>query len=160
MSEQRVDTNRIFPRRVSLEAITPGMEFEETVFGPVTREDFVAYAEASGDDNPIHQNEEYARQSGAPTVFAMGMLNAGYLAKAVSDWFGGPHHLRRFKVRFTNRVWPGDEVVCTGRVTAIEDGLVKVAISASRRGKGPESLNLDEEQTAIVGEADIELPAE
>ena len=160
MSEQRVDTGRIFPTRMTLAGITPGMELEEKVFGPVSREDFVAYADASGDDNPIHQNEDYARQSGAPTVFAMGMLNAGYLAKAVSDWFGGPHHLRRFKVRFTNRVWPGDEVVCTGTVTAIEDGLVKVTVSAARRGPGPESLNLDHEQTAIVGEADIELPAE
>ena len=160
MSEQRVDTSRIFPTRMTLEGITSGMELEEKVFGPVSKEDFIAYADASGDDNPIHQNEDYARQSGAPTVFAMGMLNAGYLAKAVSDWFGGPHHLRRFKVRFTNRVWPGDEVVCTGTVTAIEDGLVKVTVSAARRGPGPESLNLDHEQTAIVGEADIELPAE
>ena len=160
MSEQRVDTQRVFPTRVTLDAVTPGMELEEKVFGPVSREDFVRYAEASGDDNPIHQNEEYARASGAPTVFAMGMLNAGYLAKAVSEWFGGPHLLRRYKVRFTNRVWPGDEVVCTGNVVAIEDGLVKLSISASRRGTGPESLNLDFEQTAIVGEADLELPAE
>lgn len=158
MSEQRIDTNRIFPNRMTLEGIMPGMDLEERVFGPVSREDFVRYAEASGDDNPIHQNEDYARSSGAPTVFAMGMLNAGYLATAVSDWFGGPHHLRRFKVRFTNRVWPGDEVVCTGKIVAIEDGLVKVSVSASRRGRGPESLHLDEEQTAIVGEADIELP--
>ena len=160
MSEQRVDSARIFPKRMTLDGVTPGMDLEEKVFGPVSREDFVRYAEASGDDNPIHQNEDYARQSGAPTVFAMGMLNAGYLAKAVSDWFGGPHLIRRYKVRFTNRVWPGDEVVCTGKVVSIEDGLVKVSISASRRGKGPESLHLDEEQTAIVGEADLELPAE
>ena len=158
MSEQRVDTQRVFPTEITLDGITPGMDLEERVFGPVRREDFVRYAEASGDDNPIHQDEAYAKKSGAPTVFAMGMLNAGYLAKAVSDWFGGPHHIRRYKVRFTNRVWPGDEVVCTGKVIAIEDGLVKVTIEARRRGKGPESLGLDEEQTAIVGEADIELP--
>ena len=56
-------------------------------------------------------------------------------------------------------MWPGDEVVCTGKIVAIEDGLVKVSISASRRGPGPESLNLDHEQSAIVGEADIEVPA-
>ncbi|HET7482903.1 MAG TPA: MaoC/PaaZ C-terminal domain-containing protein [Actinomycetota bacterium] len=159
MSERRVDTQRIFPTTITLEGITPGMELEERVFGPVDREDFVRYAAASGDDNPIHQDEEYARKSGAPTVFAMGMLNAGYLAKAVSDWFGGPHHIRRYKVRFTNRVWPGDEVVCTGKVTAIEDGLVKVSLEVRRRGTGPAELNLDEEQTAITGEADIELPA-
>jgi acyl dehydratase len=159
MSEQRVDTGRIFPNRITLDGITPGMEFEERVFGPLQREDFVRYAEASGDDNPIHQDEEYAKKSGAPTVFAMGMLNAGYLATAVSDWFGGPHRLRRFKVRFTNRVWPGDELVCTARVVAIEDGLVKVTIEARRRGDGPPELNLDKEQSAITGEADIDLPA-
>lgn len=159
MSEQRVDSGRIFPTpRMTLDGVMPGMDLEERVFGPVSREDFVRYAEASGDDNPIHQDEEYAKRSGAPTVFAMGMLNAGYLATAVSDWFGGPQHLRRYKVRFTNRVWPGDEVVCSGRVVAIEDGLVKVTIEARRRGPGPEALGLDEEQTAIVGEADIELP--
>ena len=159
MSEQRVDSGRIFPVRITLEGVTPGMDLAEKVYGPVSREDFVRYAEASGDDNPIHQDEEYAKKSGAPTVFAMGMLSAGYLANALSEWFGGAHHIRRYKIRFTNRVWPGDEVVCTGKVVSIEGGLVNVSISASRRGPGPESLNLDEEQTAIVGEADIELPA-
>ena len=158
MSEQRVDTQRVFPTHFTLEGVTPGMDLEERVFGPVAREDFVRYANASGDDNPIHQDEDYAKKSGAPTVFAMGMLNAGYLAKAVSDWFGGPQHIRRYKVRFTNRVWPGDEVVCTGKVIAIEDGLVKVTLEARRRGQGPAELGLEPEQTAIVGEADIELP--
>ena len=142
---------------ITLDGITPGMDLGEAVFGPVGREDFVAYALASGDDNPIHQDEEYARSSGAPTVFAMGMLNAGYLAHAVSDWFGGPQSIKRYKVRFTNRVWPGDELVCSGKVISIEDGVVKVTVEARRRGKGPEGLGLDEEQTAIIGEADIVL---
>ena len=146
------------PNTMTMDNVVPGMDLAEVVYGPVTREDFVRYAEASGDDNPIHQDEDYARASGAPTVFAMGMLNAGYLAHAVSDWFGGPQHLRRFKVRFTNRVWPGDEIVCSGKVVAIEDGLIKTTIEARRRGKGPETLGLDEEQTAIIGEADISLP--
>ena len=157
MSENRIDTSRVFPKRLTLEGVTPGMDFDEIVFGPLSREDFVRYAEASGDDNPIHQDEAYAQASGAPTVFAMGMLNAGYLAHAVSDWFGGPQNIRRYKVRFTNRVWPGDELVCTGKVVSIEDGLVKVTVEARRRGKGPEGLGLDEEQTAIIGEADIAL---
>ena len=142
---------------ITFDSIVPGMDLGEAVFGPLSREDFVAYADASGDDNPIHQDEDYARKSGAPTVFAMGMLNAGYLAHAVSDWFGGPQNIKRYKVRFTNRVWPGDELVCTGKVVSIEDGLVKVTVEARRRGKGPEGLGLDEEQTAIIGEADISL---
>ena len=160
MSEQRIDTQRIFPTNITLEGITPGMDFEERVFGPLQREDFVRYAAASGDDNPIHQDEEYAKSSGAPTVFAMGMLNAGFLAKAISDWFGGPHHLRRYKARFTNRVWPGDELACTARVVSVEDGLVKVTVEARRRGDGPPELDLPNEQTAIIGEADIALPSD
>jgi acyl dehydratase len=145
-------------QRVARDGVSPGMELGEVIYGPVSREDFVRYAEASGDDNPIHQDEEYARRSGAPTVFAMGMLNAGYLAHAVSDWFGGPQNLRRFKVRFTTRVWPGDEVVCKGSVTGVENGLVKVAVEALRRGDGPEGVELPTEEIAIVGEVDIELP--
>lgn len=145
-------------QRVSLEAITPGMELGETVYGPMRRADFKSYADASGDDNPIHQDEAYARDTGAPTVFAMGMLPAGYLAHAVSDWFGGPQHLRRFKVRFTTRSWPDDEIVCNGRVTSIEGNVVRVELEAKRRGAGPAELKLEREQVALIGEADIELP--
>ncbi|HZK50175.1 MAG TPA: MaoC/PaaZ C-terminal domain-containing protein [Actinomycetota bacterium] len=145
-------------QRISLDAITPGMRLGEMVYGPLQREDFKAYADASGDDNPIHQDEEYARNTGAPTVFAMGMLPAGYLAHAVSDWFGGPQHLRRFKVRFTTRSWPDDEIVCNGRVTSIEGNVVRVELEARRRGVGPPELDLEPEQVALIGEADIELP--
>lgn len=146
------------PAVITLDGITPGMDLEEFVYGPVSREDIKRYAEASGDDNPIHQDEEYARNTGAPTVFAMGMLPAGYLAHAVSDWFGGPHHLRRFKVRFTTRVWPGDEIVCRGRVLEVEGRTVKTSIEAYRRGSGPEGLDLAPEEIAIKAEADVELP--
>lgn len=146
------------PRTPRLDEVTPGMELGEAAFGPLTRDDFVRYARASGDDNPIHQDEDYARSQGAPTVFAMGMLNAGYLARALSDWFGGPHHVRRYKVRFTARVWAGDELVCSGRVASVDDGVVGVALEARRRGSGPGGLDLPHEQVAIVGEADIALP--
>lgn len=157
MSEQRIDTARVFPKAITLDGIEEGMELEEKVFGPLSREDFVRYANASGDDNPIHQDEEYARASGAPTVFAMGMLNAGYLATALGQWFGGVDNLRRFKVRFTNRVWPGDEVACFGKVVSVSDGVATISLEARRRGDGPPELSLEREQTAITGEAEIEL---
>jgi acyl dehydratase len=146
------------PDHMTLEGVSPGMELGEVVYGPLQRADIVRYAGASGDFNPIHVDEGYARSTGAPSVFAMGMLPAGYLAHAVSDWFGGPQHLRRFKVRFTTRVWPGDEIVCSGRIDSIEEGVVKIIVQAVRRGPGPEDANLNEEEVAIVGEADIELP--
>ena len=157
MSQQRIDTARVFPKAPTLDGVREGMVLEEKVFGPLTREDFVRYAAASGDDNPIHQDEDYARKSGAPTVFAMGMLNAGYLSTALSQWFGGVDNLRRFKVRFTNRVWPGDEVVCSGRVVSVQGNVATLALEARRRGDGPPELDLEREQTAIVGEAEIEL---
>jgi acyl dehydratase len=145
------------PQTLTLESVVPGMDLGETVFGPIERRDIVRYAGASGDFNPIHTDEEYARRTGAPTVFAMGMLPAGYLGHALADWCGGPHRIRRYKVRFTTRVWPGDELVCTGRVVSIEGRLVSVELEARRRGAGPEELSLPSEETAIVGEADVLL---
>lgn len=145
-------------RSTATEAFTPGQDLAELSFGPISRDDIKAYAEASGDDNPIHQDEEYARQTGAPTVFAMGMLPAGYLATAVGQWFGGPHHLRRFKVRFTTRVWPGDEIVCRGKVVEIDGKVIKTSVEGYRKGAGPDGLELPEEEIAIKAEADVELP--
>jgi acyl dehydratase len=146
------------PQNVTVDAVSPGMEVGEVVFGPIERADIVRYAGASGDFNPIHVDEDYARAAGAPTVFAMGMLPAGYLAHAVSDWFGGPQHLRRYKVRFTTRVWPGDEIACTGRVESIDGRSVLVLLEARRRGPGPQGAGVPQEEVAIVGEAMVELP--
>lgn len=145
------------PQTITLDSVTPGMELGETVFGPIERSDIVRYAGASGDFNPIHTDEEYARATGAPTIFAMGMLPAGYLAHALSDWFGGPDLIRRFKVRFTTRVWPGDELVCTGRVLEMEGALVRIQIEARRRGPGPEGAGIPAEETALTGEAEVQL---
>ena len=157
MTQNRIDEGRLFPARLTVEGATPGLEFDELVFGPISREDIVRYAEASGDDNPIHQDEEYAKAQGAPTVFAMGMLPAGYLATAVGDWVGGPQHLRRYKVRFTTRVWPGDEIACRARIDSVEGNIAHLTLEAYRRGAGPEGLELAEEEVALKGEADVEL---
>lgn len=139
--------------------LKPGMECGEVTYGPIDRVDIVRYAGASGDFHPIHIDELYAKRTGAPTVFAMGMHGAGFLAHAVSDWFGGPHGIQRLKVRFTSRVWPGDEIVCIARIVAVEDGVATAALEARRRGAGPPGFGLPEEQVAIVGEADIRVPA-
>jgi acyl dehydratase len=146
------------PKTVTSANVAAGDELEEYEYGPITRDDIKRYALASGDDNPIHQDEEYAKASGAPTVFAMGMLPAGYLAHAVSDWFGGPQHLRRFKVRFTTRVWPGDVIACRGQIQSVDGRTLKVSVQAFRRGDGPDGLDLKHEEVALTGEADIELP--
>ena len=85
------------------------------VVGPVTRTDFVRYQGASGDMNPIHHDEEYAKAAGFPTPFSVGMFQAGLLATWATDWLG-PENVRRFKVRFKEQVWPGDTLTCSGAV--------------------------------------------
>jgi acyl dehydratase len=64
-----------------------GTELEPRVFR-VTRDDLVAYAEASGDDNPIHQDDEVARAVGLPGVIAHGMYTMALAARYVEEWVG------------------------------------------------------------------------
>lgn len=80
--------------------------------GPVTRTDFVRYQGASGDMNPIHHDEEFARAAGFPTPFAVGMWQAGLVGTYATDWLGA-ENVRRFRIRFVEQVWPGDEVTLT-----------------------------------------------
>jgi acyl dehydratase len=87
-------------------------------FGPVTREDIVRYAGASGDFNQIHYDDEVAHAAGFDATFTMGMLQAGYLGTFATDWLG-PEALRSFEVRFVDQVWLGDVLTCSGRVTAV-----------------------------------------
>ncbi|HYL59394.1 MAG TPA: MaoC/PaaZ C-terminal domain-containing protein, partial [Candidatus Acidoferrales bacterium] len=81
-----------------------------------TRPDFVRYAGASGDFVPLHYDQTFVEAAGIPTVFAQGMYTAGLLSKALTDYVG-IGNVRRFQVRFATRVWPGDTVTCTGKVT-------------------------------------------
>jgi acyl dehydratase len=84
-------------------------------FGPLTRTDIVRYAGASGDFNPIHHDEGFAHEAGLPSVMAHGMLSAGLLASFITRWFGAGS-VRRYKVRFRDRVWPGDVLAAKGTV--------------------------------------------
>jgi acyl dehydratase len=88
---------------------------EPLVIGPLCRTDFVRYQGASGDMNPIHHDEEYAKAAGFPMPFSVGMFQAGVLASWATNWLG-PANVRRFKVRFKEQVWPGDVLTCAGTV--------------------------------------------
>ena len=78
-----------------------------------TREQIAAYADASGDQNPIHLDDDFARSVGLPGVIAHGMLQMGVLATVAAEEAGGPEHLRRIFVRFAGMVEPGDTVTFT-----------------------------------------------
>lgn len=110
-------------------------------FGPITITDIVRYAGASGDFNPLHHDPDFAKAAGLPSVMAHGMLSAGLLGSFVSAWFGAGS-VRRFKVRFTDRVWPGDVLVPSGTITrtfAAPDGSLRaeLALELVRDGGAP-----------------------
>jgi acyl dehydratase len=93
----------------------------------VGRDTLVAYAAASGDQNPIHQDEDFARSVGLPDVIAHGMFTMALAGRAVTAWTGDPGALVEYHVRFGRPVVvpdddDGAEVVVRGTVGALLDG--------------------------------------
>src|SRR4029453_530757 len=84
-------------------------------FGPITRPDLVRYAGASGDFNPLHYDDAFARSAGLPGVMAHGMFSAGLLGSFLVAWIED-RRVRRFKLRFRSPVWPGDMLHAPGSV--------------------------------------------
>jgi acyl dehydratase len=81
-----------------------------------------AYADASGDQNPIHQNEQFALSVGLPNVIAHGMLTMALVGKYVTDWSGGSTSVKEFGARFIKPVIvpAGEKVDLTINATVIE----------------------------------------
>lgn len=115
--------------------LTEGATGPQVEHGPLSRTDFVRYAGASNDFNPIHHDDGFAQRAGQPSVFGHGMFSAGLLASYVVGWVGAGA-VTGFKVRFVDRVWPGDVVVPVGRVTATDDeaGTATIELELQRDG--------------------------
>ena len=95
----------------------------------LTRTRIVQYAGASGDFNPLHTDETFAKEvAKSPGVFAHGMLTMGMTARAVTDWIG-EERLTGIGVRFTAQVWPGDTLTATVTVTEVSDGDARFEIT-------------------------------
>jgi acyl dehydratase len=103
-------------RKLYFEGIRVGDELPALAKAPIDRVQLSRYAGASGDFNPVHVDEVYAKSVGMPSVYAPGMLVMGMLGQLISDWARGGQ-LRRYHVRFIKMVWPGDTIVCKGRVS-------------------------------------------
>ena len=98
-----------------------GDTFEEKVIENLTRTQIVQYAGASGDYNPIHTDEVYAKEiAGYPSVFAHGMLTMGLTSKMLTNYVGDGR-LKTFGVRFSRQVWPGDTLTAKATVKAVRE---------------------------------------
>ncbi|HEV7193256.1 MAG TPA: MaoC family dehydratase [Jatrophihabitantaceae bacterium] len=112
----------------------PAQEF------PISRFDLVRYAGASGDFNPIHWNERFAKSVGLPDVIAHGMFTMATAVRVVTDWIGDPAAVVEYSVRFTRPVVVSDpegaRLQVSGQVRAIrDDGLIEVDLTATSDGQ-------------------------
>lgn len=117
--------------------IEVGAILEQKVF-TVNRALLKAYADASGDQNPIHQNEEFAVSVGLPNVIAHGMLTMALVGKYVTDWAGGSSKVTHFGARFIKPVIvPADtdvDLTVTATIAEVSDTTVSLDLTATSAG--------------------------
>jgi 3-hydroxybutyryl-CoA dehydratase len=92
------------------------------------------YAGASGDFNPIHIDDEFARAVGLPGRILHGLWTMAQVARAQSEAAGGPEHLKRLSVQFRGMGMPEQEIVVTGTVREAGDGRVVIDTVAEQAG--------------------------
>lgn len=116
---------------------TVGTVVEEKVFY-IDRAMLKAYADASGDQNLIHQDEEFAVSVGLPNVISHGMLTMALVGKYVSDWAGGAAAVKEFSARFIKPVIvPADQKVdlaVSGIVTEVVGNRITLELTATSAG--------------------------
>jgi acyl dehydratase len=102
----------------------------------LTRADLIAYAGASGDQNPIHWSDRIATSVGLPGVVAHGMLTMALGGRAITTWAGDPGRVRDYSVRFTRPVVVPDDdegvdITVAGVVGEVSDGLARIDLTVT-----------------------------
>ncbi|WP_255152161.1 MaoC family dehydratase [Halorarius halobius] len=121
------------------------------VVDDLSRKDIVKYAGASGDFNPIHYSDAYAKQAGNKSVFAHGMMSAGFVSRLLCDWFG-LGNITQFSTRFQRQVWPGDTLTVRGRITDLDRRAESVIVTAEV------TVSNQDDQTVIDAQASSTVP--
>jgi acyl dehydratase len=121
----------------------------------VDREDVRAYADAGGDHNPLHQDDDVARMVGFSGIIAHGMFTMGHLGACVASWVGDPANVVRLSAQFRAPVFMGEEIVAGGRVRSMDKEtrtvLAELWVTVER-----------ENETAFAirkGEAEVRFPS-
>ncbi|MFG3195441.1 MaoC family dehydratase [Streptomyces sp. NPDC048208] len=126
--------------KIAYEDVEVGTELPAGTF-PVTRATLVRYAGASGDFNPIHWNERFAKEVGLPDVIAHGMFTMAEAIRVVTDWTGDPAAVVEYGVRFTKPVVVPDDdkgalIEVSAKVaTKLDDNTVRVDLLATSAGQ-------------------------
>lgn len=126
-----------------------GQALEPLKKAPITREQLQHYAKASGDNNPIHLDEKFAKEAGFPSVIVHGMLSMAFQADHLQLNFPADRYrVGRLKTRFRKVTYPGDELNCEGVVRKVLDGGVLLVALSTRNQNG---------EVTSDGEAEIQL---
>lgn len=123
--------------RLKASQVSVGQTFEDVLVQDLKRTQLVMYSGTSGDYNPIHTDDLYCREAaGYPGVFAHGMLTMGMTGRVITDRFGA-ENVKKFGVRFTSQVWPGDDLMAKAVVDAVReengDTLVDMTITTTNQ---------------------------
>jgi len=115
-------------------SLEPGSELAEL---HVTPERYVTqrYAGASGDFNPIHIDDEFAREVGLPGRILHGLYTMALVARAQTQAAGGPDKLKRLTVQFRGPGVPEQEIVVSSKVLEVRDGRTVLSATATQQGK-------------------------
>ena len=116
--------------RIDWAALQVGDSLPPLALPPLTRHTLALYCGASGDHNPIHVDIDFARAAGLPDVIAHGMLSVAWLGRLLTNWVP-QEAIRRLDVRFVAPTQVGERITCTGRVTALADGTVTLAVQTA-----------------------------
>jgi acyl dehydratase len=108
--------------------VTASVKFDDVKVGDeipslskvVKREDVKAYADASGDQNPLHQDDSFAQSVGFPGIIAHGMFTMAHLATCVTTWLGDPEALRSIKVQFRAVVFMNETIEAGGTIRELD----------------------------------------
>lgn len=107
---------------IQRDLLKEGQELEPLTKPPVTKVQLVKYAGASGDFNPLHTDDEFAKSIGMDGVIAHGMLVMGFLGQYVMELAGERAEIAQFSMRFGAVTRPGDEITCRGKVKKLYEG--------------------------------------
>ena len=124
-------TNISSVAKIEIGASIPGI-----TRGPVNRAQLALFADASGDHNPIHLDDDAAKSAGLPGVIVHGMLMMAILGQMLTEWVP-QSQVQKFSSRFAAMAVPGDTIICSGTVVARHDDgdrqLIKVEIIAQNQ---------------------------
>ena len=138
--------------KVYIEDVNVGQALPDVVKGPIQQIQLTRYAGASGDFNPIHQDDEFAKAAGMGGVFGHGMLTMGFVAQCVTDW-SGAGTVKKLGVRFAGLVRLKDVITCRGRVLSksSKDGVHLVELELAAENQRGERV--------VSGKATVALPS-